>query len=819
MSEPAPDPPRSLEDLLQAWIDTETWKASHDFLATYAGQLLSDDALHTLDAMIAQGESKQDEADDREKREREQAILQLHRAILETARDSSIDEAYADLLKSDALQEELSKAIEALLAAKSPTEVLQVVTQHPLLLTDKVLNRLENLIAALQKAGQEQLANALQERYETLKQISAQAHFVSIPQELLGLIHAWINTDSWEESRDFLRANAEQLLSDETFVTFDALLAVNSEKEGAVRTLKQHQTILKMARDSSIEEAYIDLLISPVLQEAINALRQARPGGLPRVVEQHPLLLEAETIRVLLARASRIEREGDRASAQALRFRIGEVQRLRQQQERLQQNTQEAPSVQEGPQQVKMSATRGGFNVYRNEGTIHSTYVEHAETVITVPQEIAFPPLNWLPPAAPSHPEGRTFIGREQDLQELRDALLAGNEVATTGIAPTIMLHGMAGTGKTYLATQLAIEVQSSFPGGVLPVGLSGIRPKEDVQPTPEEKAQPILQDLAAYAFNGQKDQFTRPLQPGQVAAWLQQAAPGRLLVIFDDVWDLNTLLFLKRALPPAGCIVTTRDANIAYMLGGTRKELGRLSDQDSLDLLENRLGCVGNMTYRPGLKKLVDELEGHALALEIIAARIKRPERIQEVLEALAQKVGQARLDQLKVRGEETRATSVKAALALSYDFMSKEEQRRFRLLGVFEPEAPITVEAAAAIWNLQNDINAAKQALSNLEDLAMAERYGADYRLHSLLYDYAYALLEDEGELTAAKWSHAEYYRDLARKKNAPGEYLLLDQHIQNLLAALAWAVEQEPVLFADLLDASEQFLRLRSQYSLLE
>src|SRR5579885_2868001 len=99
------------------------------------------------------------------------------------------------------------------------------------------------------------------------------------------------------------------------------------------------------------------------------------------------------------------------------------------------------------------------------------------------------------------------------------------------------------------------------------------------------------------------------------------------------------------------------------------------------------------------------------------------------------------------------------------------------------------------------------------------MVERYGADYRLHSLLYDYAYALLEDEGELTAAKWSHAEYYRDLARKKNAPGEYLLLDQHIQNLLAALAWAVEQEPVLFADLLDASEQFLRLRSQYSLLK
>ncbi len=706
MSEPAPDPPRSLEDLLQAWIDTETWNDSHDLLVAHAGQLLSDDALHTLDAMIAQGGSKQDEADDREKREREQAILQQHRAILETARDSSIDEAYADLLKPEALQEELSKAIEALLAAKSPTEVLQVVTQHPLLLTDKVLNRLENLIAALQKAGQEQLANALQERYETLKQISAQAHFVSIPQELLGLIQAWINTDSWEESRDFLRANAEQLLSDETFVTFDALLAVNSEKESAVRTLKQHQTILKMARDSSIDEAYIDLSMPIALQEALTALWQARPGGLPRVVEQHPLLLEAETIRVLLARASRIEREGDPASAQALRFRIGEVQRLRQQQERLQQSTQEAPSVQEGPQQVKMSATRGSFSVYRNEGTINSTYVEHAETVMTVPQEIAFPPLNWLPPAAPSHPEGRTFIGREQDLQELRDALLAGNEVAITGIASATMLHGMAGIGKTYLATQLAIEVQSYFPGGVLTVSLSGIRPKKDVQPTkkdvqptPEEKAQPILQDLAAYAFNGQKDQFTRPLQPGQVAAWLQQAAPGRLLVIFDDVWDLNTLLFLKRALPPAGCIVTTRDANIAYMLGGTRKELGRLSDQDSLDLLENRLGCVGNMTYRPGLKKLVDELEGHALALEIIAARIKRPERIQEVLEALAQKVGQARLDQLKVRGEETRATSVKAALALSYDFMSEEEQRRFRLLGVFEPEAPITVEAAAAI------------------------------------------------------------------------------------------------------------------------
>jgi len=72
----------------------------------------------------------------------------------------------------------------------------------------------------------------------------------------------------------------------------------------------------------------------------------------------------------------------------------------------------------------------------------------------------------------------------------------------------------------------------------------------------------------------------------------------------------------------------------------------------------------------------------------------------------------------------------------------MTEEERRRFRLLGVFVAEAPITVEAAAAQWGME-DLDDVGRGLSDLADLSLLERDGDIYRQHSLLQAYAHTLL----------------------------------------------------------------------------
>lgn len=74
--------------------------------------------------------------------------------------------------------------------------------------------------------------------------------------------------------------------------------------------------------------------------------------------------------------------------------------------------------------------------------------------------------------------------------------------------------------------------------------------------------------------------------------------APGRLLVIFDDVRHQEPLRFLDQALPANTLrIVTTRYADIAHALGGKTVTLDRLTLQDGLALLEDRLGCKDDAT------------------------------------------------------------------------------------------------------------------------------------------------------------------------------------------------------------------------------
>ena len=433
---------------------------------------------------------------------------------------------------------------------------------------------------------------------------------------------------------------------------------------------------------------------------------------------------------------------------------------------------------------------------------------------VNVNNMYAAPSKKWLKPARQIL--SRAFVGRQSLRDSLVQELVAGADITISGTPIAHTLHGMGGIGKTYLALQLAIELYDGFPGGVIRIDI-GPQVKD------EADAQRPLRKLASYAFDGVAP--PGQLEPELVASWLDEMAPGRLLVIFDDVWYPVPLRLLARALPPKAVrLMTTRLTTLSREVGGKMVRLDHLSLADGLALLEERLHCKGDSRYRSSLEMLVTMLGGHALALDIFAARVQSPSHLVAELHNLQQGIGRGVLDGLTLSSGQERDENVEKTLALSYIHMQPEQQQRFRALGVFADEAPITAQSASAIWDMDDAILAQNYLfeLVNMALLTEVEETASNtiyYRQHSLLRLYARALSEKEGELAETALRYAQYYVDLSWQLRETWDYNLLDQEIQNLLAALRWTDGNAPLLLADLVDALDHFLLLRGHFALLE
>ncbi len=634
-----------------------------------------------------------------------------------------------------------------------------------------------------------------------------------------------------------LKAHAERLLTDEAVEVIDVLLAEETgEEEGQqnqrkIKTLQQHRTILEKACKASIEAAYKQLIEGE--HDPINILLQAllqvqTPAQLQQVSDQHPTLLEDETLQRLSEIASVTEQSGNVVAGRILRLCINELRRMSGTPEKRPDNsdTRSLSPLYDGQGPINVRDARHNLIIPNNPGTAIQNNLEL--------NNYSLPPYKWQPTIWRGFDEGKDFVGRQKELDTLLTTLTAGENVTLTGRAISATLQGMAGIGKTYLAYKLLIDIplrfSSHFPGGVI---LIEVGP----QIINEQIAQLPLGKLANHAFGGSLLTLAvGQLDPDIVASWLSNAAPGRFLVIFDDVWDESAMRFLSRALPPMAVrLVTTRYASTANALGGYIVSLEVLSLDDGLALLKDRLHCQDDARYQNDmdyqaklqakLEEMVKVLEGHALALDIAAALIEQPiqeRQIGQLLDDLRKDIGQGALSRLSMP-ERDRNGNLERSLEISYRRMDAQEQKRFRALGIFAPETPITAEAAAAIWGIEE--SAARMKLTYFKNLALLIRPGESgedtYRQHSLLRAYALALLNSHNELTSASWSHANYYANLVRQAETavPKNYPLLDQHLQNILAALKWSSDNEPSLFSRLLEVASQYLFLRGQFALLK
>lgn len=386
-----------------------------------------------------------------------------------------------------------------------------------------------------------------------------------------------------------------------------------------------------------------------------------------------------------------------------------------------------------------------------------------------------------------------SFVGRKREVEEVV-SLLKRPEVRL------LSLVGTGGTGKTRLALEAGRAAEAGFADGAIFVALAAVTDGELVLPT-------IAKALRVEEAGGSLLE--------RVGETLRDAQVLLVLDNFEQVTDAAPLLteLLSRA-PELKLLVTSRTA---LRLSGEREYavpplslppaaglgLEEAQESEAVALFVERAQATDpqfelTAANAQPVAEICIRLDGLPLGLELAAARAKLlpPEAI------LARLDDRFRLLAGGARDLPDRQRTLRAAIDWSYDLLMEEEQRVFRMLGVFA--GTFDLDAVAAVVGDEDD---ELDTLASLLDKSLLRRRdGPDGELRlSLLVtirEYALDRLREVGEEDAARARHADYAVALAIAAEPElvgarqGEALArLELALDDLRAALARLLEREP------------------------
>ena len=349
------------------------------------------------------------------------------------------------------------------------------------------------------------------------------------------------------------------------------------------------------------------------------------------------------------------------------------------------------------------------------------------------------------------------FVGRQHETQAITRAMLGPSP------ARLCCLHGIAGAGKTALATHLAYALRPCFPDGVLWARLD----KADTLAVLSSFARAYGVDVGEYRDLESRSRVVREL-----------LAHRRALIVLDNV---ETSDQAEPLLPPTGsCVtlITTRRQDLAVTRGARRFQLGPFERrEESLELFASYLDETKTLGERESLEPIAALLGDLPLAVDIAASRMAHEPgwSASDFLALLRRE--QDRLSELVYEDR-----SVRLSFKLSYERLSPEEQVYFHALGAFAGE-DFDLDAAAQIAAIDRDL-----AAGHLRTLYALSLIGSGhphrYRLHPLLRDLALEGAPDgapQGRMVSFFVQFTERHRD---------DVAVLDAEISNILAALEQA-----------------------------
>jgi predicted ATPase/DNA-binding CsgD family transcriptional regulator len=385
-----------------------------------------------------------------------------------------------------------------------------------------------------------------------------------------------------------------------------------------------------------------------------------------------------------------------------------------------------------------------------------------------------------------------SFVGREREISELERLLADGARLLT--------LTGPGGSGKTRLASALALEVVEGFEDGVWWVDLA-----------------PVLDP---------------DLVPQAVAKVLNvPETPGRSLTdaIAEDLRELEILIVLDNCehLVEACALLAEallRACRGLVVLATSREALGiageknfpvpplslpdpehlrtseNLAKYEAIKLFVDRARAVApdfrlTEANAPGVATLCERLDGMPLAIELAAARV-RVLSVEQISSRLDESFDLLAGDN---RTASPRQRTLGAAMDWSHDLLSEKERILFRRLSVFA--GGFTLDGAEAVC--VGEGVEPEEVIDLLSDLVakslvvVAERDGAArYRLLETVRQYASDKLEGSREAERVRERHARYYLALAEAAESELEeqeawLLRLEAEHANFRAVLSWAL----------------------------
>jgi DNA-binding SARP family transcriptional activator/tetratricopeptide (TPR) repeat protein len=334
-----------------------------------------------------------------------------------------------------------------------------------------------------------------------------------------------------------------------------------------------------------------------------------------------------------------------------------------------------------------------------------------------------------VPRQLPTHTP--RFAGREDELAELATLLEKSTQ---DGVATVVItaINGTAGVGKTALALHWAHHVAERFPDGQLYVNLRGFDPTG----TPARPGESLRGFLHALGVHPEQIPTT---VDAQAALYRSLTADRRLLVVLDNARDAEHVRPLLPASPGCLVVVTSRNqlAGLTAQEGARLITLDVLTAEDARALLTRHLGHDRVAADPDAVIELIEQCARLPLALAIVAARATAHPTF--ALRVLVKELSDV---STRLAGLDTgdAATSIRTVFSWSYNYLSAETSRMFRLFGL-HPGSHIALSAAARLAD--RDLARTQETLDELVQAHLLMQYThGRYTCHDLLRAYAASL-----------------------------------------------------------------------------
>ncbi len=390
----------------------------------------------------------------------------------------------------------------------------------------------------------------------------------------------------------------------------------------------------------------------------------------------------------------------------------------------------------------------------------------------------SFPPLRTLSGAKHNLPAQLTsFVGREAEMQTLRQ-LLASHRLVT--------LTGVGGCGKTRLCLHTAADLLEQYPDGIW---LAELAPVSDPQWIPQAVAGAL----------GLKEEGGTPLLQ-TVCTWLK----GRTALLLLD----NCEHLLEGA--ARFCEALLRQCPTVRILASSREGLGiageqtmripSLAEREAVELFVERARLQQPLfalegSNRTAVEAVCARLDGIPLAIELAAARV-RAMSVEQIGDRLDQRF---RLLTGGSRHLLPRQQTLRALIDWSYDLLGEGERLLLARVSVFV--GGFSLEGCEGIcsgglveeWEVLD-------LLTSLVDKSLVQYEGGRYRLLETVRQYGLEKLAEFGEAEAVRGHHRDWYAKLAAEAKQQMEgpqqvewFFRLELEHGNFCAALEWCIAE--------------------------